>query len=218
MKRFHCLEKLAGMAGDAIAITNIGPTRSEWEKLRPSEANLYQAQMGTLSAMALGLSVALKRARSVLKVMALDGDGNLLHAPGVLATIAHVAPPGLVVFVFDNACYESTGGQVSVTGRGGDIEKVANGFGFKATRTVSNLTDFEHAARNALATDGPSLIVTKVQPSSGRREFLADVRPSTMDGIENKYRLARYIEAKTGVRVLHPPEYATGFSPSVGRN
>ena len=218
MKRFHCLEKLASLVDDQIAVTNIGPTRSEWEKVRPSEANLYQAQMGTLTGIAMGLAVALNRAGSKLKVMALDGDGNLLHAPGVLATIAHVAPPGLIVFVFDNGCYESTGGQLSVTGRGADIEKVANAFGFKATRTVSILADFENAARAALSTPGPHLVVAKVQPSSGRKEFLADVKPSTLDGIENKYRLARYIESKTGVRVLHAPEYATGFSPTVGRN
>lgn len=218
MKRYHCLEKLASLVKDEIAVTNIGPTRSEWEKVRPSEANLYQAQMGTLCAIALGLSVALKRLKSSLKVLALDGDGNLLHAPGVLATIGYVAPEGLIVFVFDNGCYESTGGQISVTGRGADIEKTANALGFAATCTVSTLADFEQAARDAIAKPGPHLIVAKVEPSSGRREFLADVLPSTLDGIENKYRLARYIESKTGARVLHAPEYATGFSPSVGRN
>lgn len=218
MKRFHCLEKLSSQIEDGIAVTNIGPTRSEWEKLRPSEANLYQAQMGTLTAICLGLSVALARAKSALKVVALDGDGNLLHAPGVLATIAHFGPSNLIVFVFDNGCYESTGGQPSATGRGADIEKVANAFGMKFTRTVSTLNEFEEASRAAFANSGPHLIVVRVEPSSGRREFLADVQPSTMDGIENKYRLARYIESKAGVRVLHPPEYATGFSPSVGRN
>jgi phosphonopyruvate decarboxylase len=218
MKRYHTLEALAAIIGNRVVVTNIGPTRSEWEKVRPGDANLYQAQLGTLAGIALGLAVGLSRAPRELGVVALDGDGNLLHAPGVLATVAHVAPPGLVRIVFDNGCYESTGGQPSVTARGTDLEHVARGFGLKSVVTVSTLDDFTEAARNALHTRGPHMIVAKVEPSAGRKEFLASVEPSTVDGIENKYRLARYIEANAGVRVLHPPEYATGFSPSVGRN
>jgi sulfopyruvate decarboxylase subunit beta len=218
MKRYRCLEVLAPLVGDRVAVTNIGPTRSEWEKLRPGDANLYQAQMGTLAAISLGLAVGLSKAPKDIGVVALDGDGNLLHAPGVLATIAHVAPPKLAIIIFDNSCYESTGGQPSVTARGADLELVAKAFGLKAAKTVSTLEDFVDAARKALSDRGPQLIVARVEPSSGRQEFLASVEPSTMDGIENKYRLARYIEAHAGVRVLSPPEYATGFSPSVGRN
>src|SRR5262249_41094692 len=218
MKRFHCLEALAAIVENRVVVTNIGPTRSEWEKVRPGDANLYQAQLGTLTGIALGLAIGLSRARSHLGVVALHGGGNLLFAPGVLATVAHSAPAGLTIFVFDNGCYEPTGGQPSVTVRGTDIEKVAKGFGLKAATTVSTIEAFVDAARNALANPGPHLIVARVEPSSGRQEFLGSVQPSTVDGIENKYRLARYIEAEAGVRVLNPPDYATGFSPSVGRN
>src|SRR5262249_57818584 len=132
MKRFHCLEALAAIVGNRVVVTNIGPTRSEWEKVRPGDGNLYQAQLGTLTGIALGLAVGLSRARSNLGVVALDGDGNLLFAPGVLATIAHTAPAGLTIVVFDNGCYESTGGQPSVTVRGTHIEQVAQGFRLQA--------------------------------------------------------------------------------------
>jgi thiamine pyrophosphate-dependent acetolactate synthase large subunit-like protein len=218
MKRFACLEALASLVGNRVVVTNIGPTRSEWEKVRPGDANLYQAQLGTLTAISLGLAIALSKTKSDLGVVALDGDGNLLFAPGVLATVAHAAPPGLVIFVFDNGCYESTGAQPSVTARGTDLEQVAKAFGLKAATTVSTLESFIDAAGKAFNSPGPQLIVARVEPSAGRQEFLASVQPSTLDGIENKYRLARYIEGQAGVQVLHGPDYATGFSPSVGRN
>ena len=38
MKRYSCLEALASFIGDRVVVTNIGPTRSEWEKVRPSDA------------------------------------------------------------------------------------------------------------------------------------------------------------------------------------
>jgi hypothetical protein len=62
------------------------------------------------------------------------------------------------------------------------------------------------------------VVVARVEPSSGRREFIGSGQPSTIDDIENKFRLTRYIETQTGARVLHGPEYASGFSPNVGRN
>jgi phosphonopyruvate decarboxylase len=218
MKRFNCLEKLAPLVGNRVVVTNIGPTCSEWPRVRPGDANLVAAQLGTVTGISLGLAVGLSRAPRPLGVVALDGDGNLLFAPGVLATVAHSAPPSMVIFVFDNGCYESTGGQPSVTQRGTDIEQVAKGFGIKKATTVTTLEEFTEAARVALDTPGPHVVVVRVEPSSGRREFIGSSSPSTVDGIENKFRLARYIEAQTGAQVLHPPEYASGFSPNVGRN
>ena len=218
MKRFHCLEALAPLVGERLVITNVGPTRSEWELLHPSDGNLYQAQLGTLSGLALGLAVALERAGSDLGVVALEGDGSLVFSPGVLATCAIAAPRGLSIFVFDNGCYESTGGHASITARGTDLAQVARGFGLESTVTVDTVEAFSVAAQDALTRPGPRLVVARVEPSSGRGEFLGNRPPSTMDGIENKYRFARYVEARAGVRVLSPPDYATGFSPSAGRN
>lgn len=70
--------------------------------------------------------------------------------PASSRLLGHVMPENLVVFVFDNGCYESTGGQLSVTARGADIEKVAQAFGLKKTQTVSTLSEFKVAASVAL--------------------------------------------------------------------
>lgn len=218
MKRFHCLQRLAEFVGERLVVTTIGPTRSEWEFLHPSDANLYQSQMGTVTAMSLGLALGLRRNGSDLGVIGFEGDGSLLFAPGIMATVANLRPAGLTIVVFDNGCYESTGGQPTASGRETDIAAVARGFGLATATTVHDVDEFADAAKTALASSEPGFIVAKVEPSAGRSEFLAGVGPSTLDPMENKYRLARYIEKQTGARVLSPPEYASGFSPSVGRN
>ena len=218
MKRHQCFQALAPLVGNRVCVTNIGPSCSEWPTIRPSDGNLVAAQLGTLAAVSLGLAIGLSRAPKPLGVVALDGDGNLLFAPGVLGTIAHAAPPDYSLFVFDNGCYESTGGQPTLTGRGANIEEVARGFGLRNVNTASNIDAFTAAARKAMSSPGPHVIVATIEPSIGRREFIGSAEPGSIDGIENKYRLARYIEAHAGRRVLHPPEYASGFAPVVGRN
>lgn len=218
MKRHECLKSLAPLVGDRVVVANIGPTSAEWSAVRPSDGNLLMAQLGTLTAMALGLAIGLSCAPKQLGVIALDGDGNLTFAPGVLATVAHSAPPALVIIVFDNGSYESTGGQPTITGWGASIEQIAKGFGIKSATTVSTLDAFTEAARRALGSVGPHVIVAKVKPSSGRRESIGASEPSTVDGIEMKFKVARYIEAGAGVKVLHGPEHVSGFSPSVGRD
>lgn len=218
MKRHICFQALAPLVGNRVVVTNIGPSCSEWPTIRPSDGNLVAAQLGTVTAVSLGLAMGLSRAPNPLGVVALDGDGNLLFAPGILGTVAHAAPADFTIFVFDNGCYESTGGQPTLTARGTSIEAVAKGFGLKKAVTVSTIEAFTKAAQVALSSPGPHIIVAQIEPSIGRREFIGSAEPSTIDGIENKFRLARYIEAQTGARVLHPPEYASGFAPVVGRN
>jgi sulfopyruvate decarboxylase subunit beta len=214
VKRFECLQALAPLVGDHVAVTNVGPTRAEWEYLRPSDANLYQAGLGNVVPMSLGIALGLPETR----VVALDGDGSLLLVPGALATAANEAPPNLLIVVFDNEAYESTGGQPTATGRGTDLETVARGFGFRQTATARTVEEFAKVAQRGMSEPGPWLVVAKVQIGGGRRDLPADWRPSTMDGKENKYLFARHMERRWGRVVLRGPEYASGHSPHVRRS
>lgn len=213
MRRLECLQALAPLLDDHIVVTNVGPTRAEWEYVRPSEANLYQAGLGNVVPMSLGIALGLAAAR----VVALDGDGSLLLIPGALATVAAAAPPNLLIVVLDNQAYESTGGQPTATARRADLETVGRGFGLASTATARTLDEFTRAARACLTTPGPHLVVARVQIGGGRRDLPADWRPSTMDAKENKYRFARYVEQRWGRSVLRRPEYASGHSPRVQR-
>ncbi|MBI4321102.1 MAG: thiamine pyrophosphate-binding protein [Chloroflexi bacterium] len=213
MKRLECLMAIGPMLTDEPVITNIGPTRAEWEFVRPSDANLYQAGLGNVLPVSLGIALCLEKS----KVVALDGDGSILLFPGALATAASQAAPNLLLIVFDNEAYESTGGQATATGRGTDLEAVARGFGWSKTATARTVEEFAEAVRCALCEDGPHMVVAKVQIAGGRKDLPADWRPSSMDGKENKYRFARYMEAVWGRNVLRGPEYASGHSPHVKR-
>jgi thiamine pyrophosphate-dependent acetolactate synthase large subunit-like protein len=213
VKRLECLRALAGVLTDEIVLTNVGPTRAEWEYVRPHEANLYQAGLGNVVPMGLGIALGQPQAR----VVALDGDGSILLIPGSLATVAAQAPPNYLVVIFDNEAYESTGGQPSATARTTDLEVVARGFGFRDAVTARTVDEFTAAAQRSRAAPGPSLIVAKVQIGGGRQDLPAGLKPSTMDGKENKYRFARYVESQWGRPVLRGPEYSSGHSPHVRR-
>jgi len=214
VRRFECLQALGPLLADEIVVTNVGPTRAEWEFVRPSDANLYQAGLGNVVPMSLGIALGLPDAR----VVALDGDGSILLVPGALATAADQAPRNLLVIIFDNQAYESTGGQPTATARNTDLETVARGFGFQNSATARTLDEFTAAARRGLAEPGPAVIVAKVTIGGGRRDLPADAQPSTMDGKENKYRFARYVERTWARRVLRGPEYSSGHSPHVRRS
>jgi phosphonopyruvate decarboxylase len=214
VRRLECLQALAPLLDDHLVVTNVGPTRAEWEYVRPSAANLYQAGLGNVVPLSLGIALGLEAAR----VVALDGDGSLLLIPGALATVAAEAPPNLLLIVLDNQAYESTGGQPTATARGTDLETVGRGFGLTSATTVRTLDAFSGAATRCLQTPGPHLLVARVQIGGGRRDLPPDARPSNMDAKENKYQFARHVEQRWGRTVLPRPEYSSGHSPHVQRS
>ena len=67
----------------------------------------------------------------------LDGDGSLLMNLGSLVTIANMAPPNLVHFVFENEIYRTSGGQ-PIPGVG----KISF-TGFAKAAGYANVHDFE---------------------------------------------------------------------------
>jgi thiamine pyrophosphate-dependent acetolactate synthase large subunit-like protein len=62
---------------------------------------------------AVGLGIALHQPR--LRVVVLDGDGNLLMGFGNLALIGALKPQNFTHFVLDNGSYETTGNQPSIS-------------------------------------------------------------------------------------------------------
>ena len=62
----------------------------------------------------------------------LDGDGSLLMNLGSLATIGWTKPSRLVVIVWDNGLYGTTGGQDAATAHRADLEAAARAMGIGA--------------------------------------------------------------------------------------
>jgi thiamine pyrophosphate-dependent acetolactate synthase large subunit-like protein len=125
-------------------------------------ANFYTwGSMGLASSIGLGLA----QARPDLRVFVVDGDGSLLMNLGSLATMGWTRPQNLVLIVWDNEEYGTTGGQETATAHGADLEAAARAMGLSAL-TVRVEEEFGAAIARARTTPGPWVIVAKVQESA----------------------------------------------------
>jgi thiamine pyrophosphate-dependent acetolactate synthase large subunit-like protein len=110
--------------------------------------------MGSAIPLALGMALA----RSDRRVIALEGDGSLLMNLGTLATVGAAHPENLLVLLFRNGHYESSGGQnlppVDV-----DFSVVARASRFALAEDVADLDEFSPALTRARAAGGPALLV-----------------------------------------------------------
>ena len=125
-------------------------------------ANFYTwGSMGLASSIGLGLAMA----RPDLKVFVLDGDGSLLMNLGSLATIGWVKPENLVLVVWDNQLYGTTGGQDTATAHGADLEAAARALGATTAATVRTEAELDAAIARSKAEPGPWVIVARVAES-----------------------------------------------------
>jgi len=129
-----------------------------------AEANepltIYNMDMPYATPMALGMALAWSKRR----IKSIEGDGSLLAGPGVLSTIARYQPKNLLIFVFDNGAYLTTGSGKAPTATvfGTDIEQLGRAAGLKNTRTVHDLDAAKSAVSAAFTEPGPWLVVAKI--------------------------------------------------------
>ena len=185
MKRFECLKALAAaVRDDDLVVTNLGNTMHEWLSLRPSRANLYNMNLGQCTPVALGLALALPHRR----VIALDGDGNLLLNLVSLADVSHRKPANLKIFVFDNEAYESPGGMPSATAHGVDLVQIAKGCGIERSFPATSAEEFKDCV-GLIDPSGLLFVNAKIEMGSIERPPYGSI-----DFKFNKYRFATYIE------------------------
>ena len=195
MNRYECLQLLAPKITDEIVVTDLGGVSREWCHLKERDGNLYRPYLGHATPLALGLALALPHRR----VISLDGDGSMLLDLTVLPVIAEQNPSNLIVIVFDNESYEATGGLPSLTASGTDLSGMAREAGVRNTTLVRQLSEFEEAIDEAFKANGASFITAKVEIATQRVPYYP------LDGIENKYRLIRYIEKTENIQIIKPP-------------
>ena len=194
MKRFDCLESLfSRMPDEVIVVGNVGDTTTLMLTLMPSDANVYSVNLGSCTAVGLGVALGLPHRR----VVVLDGDGNLLLNLAVLADIANQAPKNLSILVQDNELYQSGGNVPSATAGLADLAGIARKAGIKNTRTVRDIGEFQATVNDILEGPGPLLVVAKIE-----REIERPQSPVAYNPTENKFRFVRYIERSEGVRIL----------------
>ena len=159
MRRFDATQLALRLAEDRPIVGNLGPTSDELWHAGHRDRNFYTyGNMGLCSSIALGMALATDE-----QIISLDGDGSLLMNLGALASIGRERPKNLIVVVYDNEAWGQTGHQTSHTGTGTSLEQVATSCGIASSTTVNDLEELEGALSKALATDGPHVIVAKIE-------------------------------------------------------
>ena len=163
MNRLDATRHFVEAVGGDPVIASLGHPAYDLFAAGDRPANFYTwGSMGLASSIGLGLAMA----RPDLRTFVLDGDGSLLMNLGSLATIGWVRPANLVVVVWDNGEYGTTGGQPTATAQGADLEAAARALGAARTATVRTPAALVEAVGRARVEPGPWVIVGKVDESA----------------------------------------------------
>jgi thiamine pyrophosphate-dependent acetolactate synthase large subunit-like protein len=157
--RLDATRRLMAMLDKEPVIASLGHPAYDLFAAGDRPENFYTwGSMGLASSMGLGLAMA----RPDLRVFVLDGDGSLLMNLGSLATIGWTRPPNLILIVWDNGEYGTTGGQETATRHGADLEAVARSMGMQTATTICTAEELDAAVARARTTPGPWTIVARV--------------------------------------------------------
>ncbi|MDQ6672782.1 MAG: thiamine pyrophosphate-dependent enzyme [Chloroflexota bacterium] len=171
LERPDALRMIDAAFADRPMVLTLGGTIREMLAVVGRKANhLYCLDsMGQPLAIGLGLAVGLADRPHGENVVVIEGDGSLLMGFSALATVGHLKPPNLVVFVLDNGVYLATGGQPTAT-RDTDLVAVARACGWTDARDVESTPDGLRKALDwAVGRDGPLLLrvpVSTIQPKT----------------------------------------------------
>src|SRR5262245_14091585 len=167
MNRLEATGVIVQEAGEAPIVASLGHPAYDLFAAGDRPGNFYTwGSMGMASSIGLGLALA----RPDLRVFVVDGDGSLLMNLGSLATIGWQKPENLVLVVWDNEEYGTTGGQQTATAAGADLAGAAAALGISASVTVNTEDELTFAVTRARTGRGPWVIVAKVRetPPEGK--------------------------------------------------
>ena len=108
--------------------------------------------MGQVASIALGLAMT-----RLERVVALDGDGNVLMGFGGVALVGGVKPPNFYHLVLDNGSYATTGGQPALS-RQVDLAAVAAAAGYRWARRCHAPQPDSSALEQWLSAPGPAFL------------------------------------------------------------
>ncbi len=120
---------------DWLVVTGLGSPAYDVFDAGDRDGNFYLwGAMGGAAMAGLGLALA----QPERPVVVVTGDGEQLMGAGALMTIAVAKPGNLSVVVLDNGYYGETGMQVSHSGLGVRLDRVAAGCGIPEVREVTD--------------------------------------------------------------------------------
>jgi len=151
------------LGADAAVIASLGHPAYDLFAAGDRDTFFYTwGSMGLASSIGLGLAMA----QPARRIVVLDGDGSLLMNLGSLATIGWVRAANLVLIVWDNELYGTTGGQSSATAHGADLAAAARAMGIATSVTVATAQELDAALARIENESGPWVIIAKVAESA----------------------------------------------------
>ena len=173
---------------DLLVVTGLGSASYDAFAAGDHDQNYYLwAAMGSAATVGFGLAMA-QRARPVL---VLTGDGEMLMGMGALASIAQKLPPNLTIAVLDNGHYGETGMQLSHSGRGLELSRVAAACNFTWTGSIGDMAGVTALRDRIHARSGTTFATIKIA---------ADELPRALpprDGVYVKNRFRSALGLKT---------------------
>jgi len=165
-----------------IVVCTTGYTGRELYALGDSPNHLYMVgSMGSAASFSLGLALAQPERR----VIVFDGDGAVLMRLGNLALIGANRPPNLLHIILDNAAYESTGRQ-STLSPSVCLTGIARACGYRRTVLCESVEEFEEVLADPAP--GPSFLHVRVKTGS-----LPDLGRPKIKPFEVKKRIMKHL-------------------------
>jgi sulfopyruvate decarboxylase subunit beta len=181
----QALRIIAEQQTDQVVVTTMSTAR-EWPPEAPRELHLpLIGAMGKASSIGLGVALGAPSRQ----VLVLDGEGSLLMNLGTLVTVASQAPRNLIHFLFDNAAYDSSGGQPVPGANAVDFPGLAICTGYRAAYSFDDADDFRQKLPEILKQDGPIFVSLKVE--KGWAKLTSDGRTTAQAMKEVAAALAR---------------------------
>lgn len=162
---FEAVKTISRHRGDALIVAEMTTaTELPVVSTRPElDLSFNWAAMGKGSSLALGLALA----RPERKVFMLDGDGALLMNLGSLVTIAQMAPPNLIHFLFNNGVYRCTGGQSLPRAGRIDFASLSQIVGYPNVYDFAALKTLENKIEKIINQEGLTFVNLQITPGVG---------------------------------------------------
>ena len=162
LDRRQVVATLLAERGALLVVTGLGAPTYDVAAAGDDPRNFYLwGAMGGAAMVGLGLAAA----QPDRPVAVVTGDGEQLMGLGSLATIGARRPPNLSIVVLDNERYAETGGQLTHTAKGVDLEGVARACGFADTATVRTVDQVLALRGRLQRRQGCLFAVIKVDPT-----------------------------------------------------
>jgi sulfopyruvate decarboxylase subunit beta len=156
---------VADVRGDALVVTGPGAISGALWSCGHHPPTLYNMELAYATSVAYGSALA----RPDRRAIAMEGDGSLLAALPILATVARQPAGNLTIVAVVNGVYGTGDNRTeTVFAIGADLAAVAAGLGWESEHVVEADTadDLGASLQRSADQPGPWLIVAHVDPAS----------------------------------------------------